>query len=172
MTTTEVMLSFVGQKEIPPNMGFVDKAFEAMMRSVGWVPRWAWCALLVKLGLKKSGATPNLVLPGAVRTYRAYEKAGRTTKVPVSGCIGAYALYKNGKPHPDGLGHLVWVTAYAPGSDAFATVEGNTESDERNADGTRDGDMCALKKRRLTFDIPKGGNGLRLLGFCIVDEAA
>lgn len=166
MTLHEAAATFIGQEEIPENQGFRDPTFHALMKRVGWYKPLAWCAFFVKACFAVCSdagvALVNLVSPSAVKTFRAYEKAGRTYKTePIPGDLAVWQKYKNGKPTP--FGHIGVVAplpekvkeSYLP----FACIEGNTDEA-----GGREGDQVALKIRSRSF--AKKINGLVLLGFC------
>jgi len=50
----QVANSYVGQKEVGNNAGWVDKKFEAKMVAMGWQIGWSWCAIFYKLCLKEA----------------------------------------------------------------------------------------------------------------------
>ena len=163
MTLTEAARQYIGQKEKPGNSGFIDPNFDSKMRAVGWRAPWAWCGAFVKLCISdciKAGAPLlNLANMGAVRTFNAYHDKGMTGNEARPDSIAVWRHYKNGKPTPLGEGHIGPVTSFVHDG-VFDTTEGNS-----NVAGAREGDRVIEKQRPYTFDIPTGGNGLRLLGF-------
>lgn len=164
--------SYIGMKEKPNNGGFTDAGFERMMRKEGeWQTGWAWCACFAQVccyvGLTKENFAKldPLLTPSVMRTYNNLLKAGyNVSKEPKAGTLVFWQLYKDGKPTP--FGHIGICSDTKVAAGFFPTVEGNT-----NAAGSREGDCVAEKTRALNFDIPKGGDGLRLLGFIEVADA-
>lgn len=152
----EVARSYVGEKEIPPNYGFVNPDFEAKMREVGFVRGYAWCMLFCKLVYKEAYSSETYhkikteLVPGCVSSFRnaKLSKVLKVSQVPVVGGIAIFQSTKN-----PASGHAVIVEEVVDDS-TFRTIEGNT-----NAVGSRDGDVVAQKKRTT------GTNGsLKYLG--------
>lgn len=152
----QVAESYIGQKEIHGNQGFIDKDFEKKMRACGFYTGAPWCAFFAKLVWKESGTERYKLIAGsALQTMRNFVKAENLalTAKPNVGAIAIYRTMKNGKAQT--TGHVAIVI---DSNDlGFTTVEGNT-----NAKGGREGIEVALKKRSYKFYEP---NGLQLMGF-------
>ena len=127
---------FIGQKEIPPNLGFEDKNFERHMLEVGWHPGNAWCALTAeliwKIGYKAQyiadeimQAEINKILSrlcsaNSQATYRNFDRSDEfeVSMIPERGDIG---VFKSGKT----TGHTVIVREVLSPVE-IVTVEGNS----------------------------------------------
>lgn len=152
---------YVGQSEKPGNSGFSDPAFEAAMKAAGWRKGQAWCAYFVRHCVRTAGYVDH-TSPGAVQTYRNYEKRKMTGNEPRVGAIAVWQLYKDGKPViRNGMypGHVGIVERVAEDGKTMSTIEGNTD-----AAGSREGDGVAVKIRYT--NVRPVQNGLRLVGFC------
>lgn len=152
--------SYLGQREVPGNMGFKDKTFEKKMVDVGFVKSYAWCALFAELvwteAYKGSGLVTKLkqlFSASATTTFKNFDIDGtfKTSKEPV---VGAVAIWRHGSGWQ---GHAGIVTKVV--GDTIHTVEGNT-----NAAGGREGIEVAAKKRKWKGQ-PYQANGLNIVGF-------
>lgn len=144
-----VAKSYLGQKEIKGNRGFIDEVFERKMRTVGWETGQAWCSYFGELVWKEAYAHHNSFLieeinrrfsASAVRTYANFLKSRKFEVIdyPVPGAIVVWQKY-NGE-EPDWRGHLA-VCITGPDLDSkYMTVEGNT-----NSSGGREGIEVASK---------------------------
>ena len=160
----KVALSYVGQREIPGNKGWRDKAFEAKMKATGWTSGQAWCAYFTELVWCQAYAgTPHvdrfisLFSPSATATYSnfagsSHYKVGRVPKP------GALAVWRYGTGWK---GHIGIVQTVERGT--FYAIEGNT-----NAAGSREGVMVARKRRKTALN--GRGPGLNLIGFVFAPE--
>lgn len=152
----KVAESYIGQKEIHGNQGFINKDFEKKMRECGFYTGAPWCAFFAKLVWKESGTERYKLIAGsALQTMRNFVKSENIvlTNKPNVGAIAIYRTYKNGKVQT--TGHVAIVID--SNDSGFTTIEGNT-----NASGGREGIEVALKKRSYKFYEP---NGLQLMGF-------
>ncbi len=157
----EVAKSFVGQKEIPGNKGWEDKAFEAKMRKMGWWVTAPWCMFLCRLVWKEAyayfyndaavmsiiGSNINgssIDSAAKVRKYKDFEFSDK----PVVGAIVIWSKTKT-----SGHGAIV----ISVNGNNFTTVEGNT-----NEAGSREGDRTLIKKRSLDTK-----SSMTILGFVI-----
>jgi hypothetical protein len=154
--------SFVGQKEIDGNKGFENPRFLSIMESVGWQVSQAWCSyfgeavwtLSAKGDQKLLKTLDKLFSGSAVRTLKNFEDSGiRRSSKAVPGALVIWQLKRKGQK--DWRGHVGIVIEVH--KDHFVTVEGNT-----NAEGSREGGVVAVRKRRYSFDVY---NGLELQGF-------
>lgn len=158
----KVAEGFVGQKEIPGNMGWENSEFTKIMEAVGWKPTHAWCAYfgeaVWKLGYVDAPEIvkeiDRLCSGSAVRTLANFKNAGATiSDKPVIGALAIWQTSKNGNKKSTGhVGVVVEVH-----KDHFVTIEGNT-----NAGGGREGDVVAKRTRKYQFHVY---NGLELQGF-------
>jgi len=121
-------------QEVQPNKGWTNKAYEADMRAIGWLPGDEWCADSAILVWKKSYSLKPQIWAVARRLLSANcqitannfhaDKIWPTgTKVPK---LGAIAIWQSG----DSLvnGHEGIVTWVSPDFKSFKTAEGNTSS--------------------------------------------
>lgn len=163
----EIAYSYVGEKETAGNSGFVSKKFLQEMQQAGWQRGWAWCACFVELVWTKAYAgetqyphkfeqAVKLITPSAVATWNNFKAIGHTSATPVE---GALVVWRQGLGWSGHIGIVTKVgkEALKP-NDLFQTVEGNT-----NKAGGREGEVVAIKDRRLQFTNSKAG--LNLLGF-------
>lgn len=159
---TEVAQGFVGQKEIPGNMGWSNSEFTRIMEAVGWQPSQAWCSYFGEAVWKLSYVdSPEIVKEldklcsgSAVRTLENFTKAGhKVAEVPVIGSLAIWQTRRKG--NKIWTGHVGVVIEVH--KDYFVTVEGNT-----NGGGAREGDVVAKRTRKYQFHIY---NGLELQGF-------
>lgn len=160
MATSEEIIakakSYLGQKEIAGNQGFVNPAFDKEMRSVGFVNGYAWCALFCKLIWKHFGFKGNtMIVPGVLNTMRNFKKAYNydLQAKPKVGSLAIFRTYKRGIKQE--TGHMALVMGAKDYE--FYTIEGNT-----NAHGGREGIEVAAKTRQYDWNE---NDGLRLLGF-------
>ncbi len=150
--------SFLNQKEIKGNKGFIDKKFEEYMETVGWISGEAWCVYFVELVWWSAYAEYNsFIIPklkllfsgSAVQTLINFKK-DKTFKIsdePEKGSIVIYQTYNDLKPHWSG--HAGIVVDFNK-TDVFL-IEGNT-----NKIGSREGDGAYFKKRSLSSEIKNG----------------
>lgn len=157
----------IGQKEIPPNAGFIDKEFEERMKLFGFVPGNAWCALFAEMIWSEAYAgwdttivsrLQKLFSASAVTTFNNFKTTkdfivNRTFEV---GCLVIWQTYKDGKAH--WTGHLALGKGYNKAKNLITTIDGNT-----NQAGAREGVVVAEKSRVLNFEPIQ--NGLVCLGF-------
>ena len=146
--------SIIGIKEIPPNMGFENKEFEKSMRSAGWRPGMAWCALTGELVWRMgygytypAGRVDEIIIrlnklfsANAQATYIGFQDSIFTvSQTPEPGDIGIYK-----KPNTI-FGHMVIVEEVG---EKIRTIEGNS------------GDMVRKQIRTIS-----GWGNYELMGF-------
>lgn len=157
----DTALGYEGMQEIKGNLGWTSEAFENKMVSVGWASSHAWCAYFAELVWSEvydlHGYTKKfdaLFSGSATKTYKQFEAAGWDVgTVPVKGAVIIWRSVKGGKP--SWKGHAGILIDF---NDSYmTTIEGNT-----NADGAREGEVVAKKRRKYTFKV---SNGLELVGF-------
>ena len=159
----EVAYSYVGEKETAGNSGFVNKKFLQEMQAIGWQKGWAWCACFAELVWSNAyGSLPQfpeklqevkkLITPSAVATWNNFLALHLTSTNPEPGSL---VVWRQGLSWS---GHIGIVTKVGLDKNLFQTVEGNT-----NAAGGREGEVVAIKERRLLFTNSK--SGLNLMGF-------
>ena len=154
----EKALKCLGETETPNNSGFVDKAFEAAMKSTGWQKGESWCCYFTELIWKEAYAGNDFILKeldrlfsaSATKTYSNFRQSG--FKVSPDPVPGALILFQHGHTW---MGHAGIVVDIA--KDFVITVEGNT-----NTNGSREGTAVCQKTRKL--NQPQGP-GLNILGF-------
>jgi hypothetical protein len=153
----EMALSYIGEKEVPGNMGFTDKAFEKKMYDVGFQKTYAWCSLFMELCVKEGEpefyeAYEKLFSASATTTYKNFDIAGKASQSPEIGC-GVIWRHGNGW-----TGHAGIVVGVDLNNATIETIEGNS-----NNDGSRDG-YAVVKKTRHLF-APYDPTGLNMVGF-------
>ena len=162
--TVRFAKKFVGEDEIPGNMGFKDPELDSLMREFGdFSNSQAWCMSFIKMiWIKKFGRKyieilDKLITPSTQTTFANFEndKSGKfkITKEPERGAIVIWQNYKNGIKEWTGHAGLVQKV----NTDDFETIEGNT-----NDAASREGYTVAEKIRPYAWATQ---NGLRLKGF-------
>lgn len=154
-------LSFVGYEEIKNNQGFKDSDFNELMTKYEFVKGNPWCATFVKMIYGESEVNHKFMTAGVVNTMRRYVSLKEGNKLyskPVPGCLAIYRKYKNNVPQIQG--HVGIVEKI--GKTDFMLIEGNS-----NNRGNREGIKVAYNKKFYNWNTE---NGLRLMGFLIVDE--
>lgn len=157
MTITQVATNYLGKKEVPGNMGFIDKEFEKKMYAVGFQKTYAWCSLFMELCVKEGSpdfyATHEpLFSASATTTYKNFDLKGLTSKIPE---IGMGVIWRHGSGWQGHAGIVVSVNNL---NGTFEAIEGNG-----NASGGREGIEVVKKTRKLK--APYVSNGLNLVGF-------
>jgi hypothetical protein len=155
--------SFIGQQEIPPNLGFKNPDFDKKMKAVGFYRGASWCGFFVMLVLfdvykdqpeilkyLKKYASPSTHQMWA--NFRA-SKEVITGQVPK---LGAVVIWQEGS---GSNGHTGIVVSVDADGKHFTSVEGNT-----SLQGSREG--LAVGENRHTLGLPHNEHGLNLLGFC------
>lgn len=153
---------YTGIKETANNSGFQNKAFEEMMKSVGWKSSDAWCMYFAKMVwlnvYKKDADVLRTILTGStIQSYNNAVNDGNknviVSKEPKTGDIVIWQNYSNGSAKSTGHAGIV----IKKGINTFTTIEGNTSEQ-----GAREGTTVLLKERKYNWNE---NNGLRLLGF-------
>lgn len=162
----EIAQSYLGQREITGNKGFIDKVFEKKMRGVGFYTGAAWCLFFARLVWKESGQSltytdkngkeHDLITPSALGTMRAADAADNWHVEPVVGAIAIFRMFKGGNPLQTGHGCVVT----SVGDGIYSTTDGNTTDK-----GGRDGVLVAIRNRHLNAESWTKDDGLRLMGF-------
>jgi len=127
---------YLGQKEIPPNMSFVDKSFLAKMKTVGFIENidMQWCSMFVKLVFTESffGNTKyyeklkTLITPSTQTTYLNFKNdTSNLFKVSQTPSRGAMVIWQKKSNHS--RGHIGIVVRHNPLF--FLTIEGNANND-------------------------------------------
>lgn len=150
--------SYIGQKEISGNKGFINKDFEKKMKDVGFYTGAPWCGFFAMLVWKEAGQSLTLLSSASRLIIDRATKAGNWNSAPVPGAVIVWASFKNGKRLT--TGHIGIVTDVHNNGIDYSTVEGNTTDK-----GGREGIMVAIRHRHLTDDKWTTKNGLRLMGF-------
>jgi hypothetical protein len=147
------------------NVGFVDSAFEAMMKAVGWKSSQAWCAYYVKLVLMqlfsfdKEWLSKNIggsALQNLINVQNLNKKGDKK-----------YIAFKSGKLQVGDIfcakrtqgGHTgIIVQNLDEKTNYCETIEGNTDSTK-----TGEGDKVKKLKRYLT--VGKKSGSMTIVGF-------
>jgi len=147
------------------NVGFVDSAFEAMMKAVGWQSSQAWCAYYVKLVLMqlfsfdKEWLSKNIG-GGAMQNFenvKNLNKKGDKKYIAfTSGKLQVGDIFCQGVV---GNGHTgIIVQILDEETNYCETIEGNTDSTK-----TGEGDKVKKLKRYLT--VGKKSGSMTITGF-------
>jgi hypothetical protein len=125
-----VAKKYIGQMEIQPNMGFVNKSFEKIMTTLGqWKPGFEWCACFARmvwlsvLNGRKHEIANRLLSPSSQLTFAnfAADKSGffEVSNKPKPGAIVIWqSVNEPGKGHAG-----IFISMFAG---QYITVEGNT----------------------------------------------
>lgn len=157
-TILETAKSFVGQKEISGNMGFIQPFFMKLMESIGWKKKWAWCSMFCKLvyteAYKKLGLDPKrmtkFISPSVQQTRANFIKAGYPIITDWKQVKpGAYISWVSSSDRTKG--HTGILVEFIENGAKMITIEGNT-----NAEGSREGDSVAKKTRAAVVGKGKG----------------
>lgn len=152
----QIAEKYLGQKEITPNWGFMEKTFDAKMRSVGFYNGAPWCLFFCRLVWQEAGLNIKRISASSKQSMINATKDGNWHAEPVVGAIVIFRLFNAGKP--TNLGHGAIVTEVGNGT--YTTIDGNTS--DKNG---REGIMVAIRNRHLNEDSWRKKNGLRLMGF-------
>lgn len=154
----QIAKSYIGQREISGNKGFIDPNFDKKMRGVGFYTGAPWCGFFAMLVWKESGVDLALLSPASRQIIEKATKAKNWHTKPVPGAVVVWASFKNGKRLT--TGHIGVVTEVNADGVGYSTIEGNTTDK-----GGREGIMVAVRNRHLTQDKWTVNDGLRLMGF-------
>jgi hypothetical protein len=151
------------------NAGFVNGAFEAMMKSVGWTGGQAWCAYYVKIVLMqmysfdRDWIVKNFSAKAAsnFKTVKALNNRGDMRYVAIStGAPQIGDVFVQENTDGSGKGHTGMVLSIVNGN-VCKTIEGNT-----NLGGSREGEGVYSLTRDLTIgSVSKGSQPKRLVGY-------
>jgi hypothetical protein len=157
----QVATSYIGQKEVSGNKGFISPSFQKKMQDCGWKIGQSWCAYFTELVWKEAfgkshplySTLDRLFSPSATATYANFN-GSQNLKVGSVPKVGALVVWRYGNGWQ---GHIGIVESIVSG-DTFKAVEGNT-----NNAGGREGIEVALKTRKT--GLPFRPKGLNLIGF-------
>lgn len=161
-----------GQTEKRGNHGWVDKDFDMLMKTTGWLDGQAWCSywaekiwrqIYSKKNPELEKVIARLFSANAVQTYNNFfDSVFPTSDEPMDGAVVIWQKMTGG--NPSFVGDTQWIRGHAGlvintegDASKFTTLEGNS-----NSEGGREGIEVARQERSLDFD---NDNGLRLLGF-------
>lgn len=157
-----VAAEYINQQEIGNNQGFASKAFESMMRSVGWKGGEAWCMYFAKHvymnAFPKKAAIIEKILTGSTQgSWKAAKENPDVFRVITEGSprVGDIAIWQS-VSNPS-LGHAA-IVYRKQGADSWELVEGNS-----SFEGARDGQGVVKTERDLIIGSVTGG--LKLLGY-------
>lgn len=155
----DIARSYIGQKEIPNNQGFVDTSFDAKMRSVGFVNGYSWCAIFAHLVFKEALSSVDyqkvkkLFSVSALATFNNFKNANYAIKNFPS--VGDLVIWQHGNST---LGHEGIVSSVTPDY-KYMHISGNT-----NSQGGREGIEVAEKRGSYN----KNTSGLNIKGFITI----
>jgi len=164
----ETAKSYLEQKEVKGNKGFIDKHFQEKMEAVGWQKGQAWCSYFAELvwieGYGKSNSLfiselTKLFSANAISTFNQLVSNGfDSNEVPEPGDLVVWMSVSKGQPKKIGkwtLGHIGIVSDIT--EKGFKSIEGNS-----NNTGSREGIKVVEKQRGMAWKVY---NGLQLVGF-------
>ena len=162
MKASLVAAKYLGQTELPGNMGFKDKTFwDKMKRIAGFVDGHPWCSYFAELVWKESfpeytNLFNTLFSPSATKTFDNFsqsnicdcydlEKHSVNTirDLMLSGTIapGSLVVWRYGSSWK---GHIAIFDKYNRSDNTITTIDGNS-----NSSGSREGVAVVSKKRPL-----------------------
>lgn len=153
--------TFLNEQEIGVNSGFASKAFEQMLKDVGWQGGEAWCMYFAKAvylqAFPAKADKIDKVLNGSTQSSWRNAKDSSLFDVITDGKphIGDIIIWQNIKN--TSTGHAGIVRKHLDG-DNYRTVEGNS-----GLGGTSEGDGVVNNNRKLVPGCIDGS--LKLLGF-------
>jgi hypothetical protein len=147
------------------NVGFVDSAFEQMMKSVGWQSSYAWCAFYVKLVLMqlfsfdKEWLSKNIGGLAMGNFYNVQNLNKKGDKRYIAFTKGKLQVGDVFCGKRTGGGHTgIIVEILDEETNYCETIEGNTNSKKSG-----EGDKVKILKRYL--NVGKNSAGLTIVGF-------
>lgn len=147
------------------NVGFVDGAFEQMMRSVGWQSSYAWCGFYVKLVLMglfsfdKAWLSKNIGGSAMGNFYNVQNLNKKGDKRYIAFTKGKLQVGDVFCGQRSGGGHTgIIVKILDEQTNLCETIEGNTNSNKSG-----EGDKVKTLKRNLI--VGKSSAGLNIVGF-------
>lgn len=159
--------SYIGQKEVTPNLKFVNPDFDKKIRNVGWSKGQSWCAYFLKLVYKEAFETYSEFEDVALKLKKIQSgsvvmsfnnfKMSKDFKISSTPTPGALVFWES--TTKKGYGHCGIVVGIRDKNYIY-TVEGNT-----NNNGSREGDGVYKKVRPIS-----GYTGVRLLGYVSFSE--
>lgn len=159
MTTEELnqaiinrTISYIGQKEKSKNSGFFDEEFEYKMKRAGWVTGYPWCASFVRLIYLE---VINETFPGRLGLMDFMRKSLKHGVISTFNNLKAENDFFNVSDEVVPGGIIFFRTSTINGhtgiakeiisKTTFKSIEGNT-----NAQGSREGEVVAIKLRTVT----------------------
>jgi hypothetical protein len=147
------------------NVGFVDSAFEAMMKAVGWQSSQAWCAYYVKLVLMqlfsfdKEWLSKNIggsALQNLINVQNLNKKGDKKYVAFTSGKLQVGDIFCAKRTKGGHTGIIVQILDEK--TNYCETIEGTTDSSQ-----TGEGDKVKKLKRYLT--VGKISGSMTITGF-------
>ena len=151
----DIAKSYIGQREVSPNLTFKDEKFAEKMRKVGFYKGTPWCLFFARLVWNEAGQNISKISSSSYVTTKKNDPENWHT-TPIIGAIAIFWTYKNNKYQGNGHGAVV---VDVIDSENYTTVDGNTTDK-----GGREGVMVAVRNRHLNKDSWTK-DGLRLMGF-------
>lgn len=154
-------LSYIGQQEIQPNLGFKDPAFNKKMNDAGFYKGASWCGFFVMVVMKEVYQDSPVIysylkkyLSASTHTMWLNFKASKEIITGMIPKLGAVVIWQDGDSTS---GHTGIVVKINDDGKHFTSVEGNS-----NSDGSRNGYEVSMNTHTLGLPHSKG---LNLLGF-------
>ena len=144
---------YVGQKEIKPNMGWANKHFENLMKSVGWKQKDDYCVTFTKLILLKSLSGKQRDF---VKTYFSASSQTTWQQLLKHRNNAWYKLSKKAKP-----GSIAFYKHMQKNWRGHADIVIDADKVNFNVISANGSIGVEVKKRAYTFE----SNTFRLLGF-------
>jgi hypothetical protein len=147
------------------NVGFVDSAFEAMMKAVGWQSSQAWCAYYVKLvfiqlfSFDREWLSKNIggsSLQNLINVQNLNKKGDKKYIAFTSGKLQVGDVFCAKRTNGGHTGIIVQILDEK--TNYCETIEGNTDSTK-----TGEGDKVKKLKRYLT--VGKKSGSMTIVGF-------
>jgi hypothetical protein len=144
---------YVGQREIKPNMGWANKHFENLMKSVGWKQKDDYCVTFTKLILLK---TLNGKQRDFVKSYFSASSQTTWQNLLKHRNKGLYKLSKEAKP-----GSIAFYKHMQKNWRGHADIVIDADKESFRVVSANGSIGVEIKKRKYTFE----SNTFRLLGF-------
>jgi len=147
------------------NVGFVDSAFEAMMKAVGWQSSQAWCAYYVKLVLMqlfsfdKEWLSKNIggsALQNLINVQNLNKKGDKKYLAFTSGKLQVGDIFCAKRTKGGHTGIIVQILDEK--TNYCETIEGNTDS-------TQSGEGDKVKKLKRYLTVGKKSGSMTITGF-------
>lgn len=169
MKIIDIAKTYIGQFEVSGNKGFKDPIFQSKMIEDGFTPGDSWCALFQELLFKEAylehyNTFDKLFHKSCTQTLRNFKAAGYGISMyPRLGSLMIMRKYIDNEAQWQGHAGLV---SKVINEREWLSIEGNTSSGAKNAEGIREGD--SVQENHHVEASPK--TGLRVAGFVLIHE--